>query len=175
MRFCVMILSFSCVESTRLRLRVNSQMGHRATPPTASAAGTLSSGPSVESASDEELRNVYRAEKAKAEATRERLAEAARERSPFGSILAAAQESARAAIGPSLNALAVRLLKPRLQPHDIPVITLEGSVTPEAVDALLSHRACAVHVRRFLDESACSDLSGALADAVFTNWQINRR
>jgi len=67
------------------------------------------------------------------------------------------------------------LVKPQLQPHDIPVITLEKRVTADALERLLSHRACAVHVRGFLDEDTRSELQAALSNGgLFSNWQINR-
>lgn len=39
---------------------------------------------------------------------------------------------------------------PRLDPHDIDVITIsDGRITADALASLLSHESCAVHVRGF--------------------------
>eukprot|EP00966_Prymnesium_polylepis_P335677 7391013-Prymnesium_polylepis.1 len=140
----------------------------RRPPTTASAAGAqATANPSTQlsvSTSEEELFAIYLAETAREEAKREHLAREHAERSAGGGSSAATREP---------------LGEPRLQPHDIPVITLERSqwtieAAAEAVDALLSHRACAVHVRGFLDDGECGRLHNALADSsLFSNWKLH--
>lgn len=69
-------------------------------------------------------------------------------------------------------------MPPRLQPHDIPVVTLEGRPTAAALEQLLKHQCCAVHVKGFMDAGTCSDiverLSGRRAEELFSNWNIHR-
>ena len=70
-------------------------------------------------------------------------------------------------------------LPPRLQPHDIPVVTLDRSLTAEALDALLSHECCAVHVRGFIEADLCERITARLstnsaASDAFTNWNIHQ-
>eukprot|EP00966_Prymnesium_polylepis_P321440 7377764-Prymnesium_polylepis.2 len=117
-------------------------------------------------ASEEELFDVYRQERAKFEAKHER------ERHSIRGALTSA-------LRPLIDKLAVRFMRPALRPHDIPVITLDRSqwsveVAAEAIEALFSNRACAVHVQRFLDEGECRDVQDALANrSLFSNWQLH--
>jgi hypothetical protein len=69
-----------------------------------------------------------------------------------------------------------RSQQPRLARHDIPVIELEEELTAGALAALLSHRACAVHVRNFCSSASCEAIQLALAEqSLYSNWAINRR
>lgn len=65
---------------------------------------------------------------------------------------------------------------PRLDPHDIDVITIsDGRITAEALASLLSHEACAVHVRGFCRIDECRRIESSLAnEALYSNWAINR-
>ena len=69
--------------------------------------------------------------------------------------------------------------QPKLQPHDIPAMTVERSewsieAAAVAIEALLSHRVCAVHVRGFLSESECAEVESALGSSnSFSNWQLH--
>ena len=77
-------------------------------------------------------------------------------------------------------------LPPRLQPHDIPVVTLDRSLTAEALDALLSHECCAVHVRGFIEDDVCKSIAARLSTSsaassgeqrggdFFSNWNIHQ-
>lgn len=67
-------------------------------------------------------------------------------------------------------------LQPRLEPHDIDVITLDGRITKDALQKLLTHKACAVHVRGFLMPSDCKQIEAALSgNGEFSPWDINRK
>ena len=68
--------------------------------------------------------------------------------------------------------------QPRLQPHDIPVLELDGGeLTPEALEQLFSHEAAAVVVRGFVDTETCALVKTTLcgeADAdEWRNWRLN--
>lgn len=68
----------------------------------------------------------------------------------------------------------------RLQPHDIPVITLESELTSDALAKLLAHEACAVHVKGYLGSEACSEVTSRLRGemateaAAFSTWHIHK-
>ena len=67
-------------------------------------------------------------------------------------------------------------LPPRLKAHDIPVITLNRTLTAEALHNLLAHECCAVHVRGFVELETCEQIADRLhgcGDA-FTNWNIHQ-
>ena len=69
---------------------------------------------------------------------------------------------------------------PRLRPHDIPVLTLDGTLTADALQQLLCHKACAVHVRGFIDNELCAEIATRLAvrdtssSQLFSNWNIHQ-
>ena len=65
---------------------------------------------------------------------------------------------------------------PRLDPHDIDVITIsDGRITADALASLLSHESCAVHVRGFCSVDECRRIESSLAnEALYSNWAINR-
>ena len=63
-------------------------------------------------------------------------------------------------------------LPPRLKAHDIPVITLEGQLTAEALASLLAHECCAVHVRGFLSFEMCTEVAKTLDAGAFSNWNV---
>ena len=67
-------------------------------------------------------------------------------------------------------------LRPRLMPHDIPIITLDGDLTVEALQKLLTNECCAVHVRGFLDAMTCSKIAARLHEHSndFSNWKLNK-
>lgn len=64
----------------------------------------------------------------------------------------------------------------RLLPHDIPVITLDGRLTEEALQKLLANECCAVHVRGFLGHGVCAEIASRLQahSAAFSNWYLNK-
>ncbi|KAL1499817.1 hypothetical protein AB1Y20_012502 [Prymnesium parvum] len=65
---------------------------------------------------------------------------------------------------------------PRLQPHDIGVISLERELTADALARLLRHEACAVHVRGFCSPRVCERIEATLSQsAAFNPWEINRK
>ena len=70
-------------------------------------------------------------------------------------------------------------LPPRLKPHDIPVITLDHTLTADALESLLTHQCCAVHVRGFVDGETCEQITNRLSsssssDDAFSNWNIHQ-
>ena len=64
----------------------------------------------------------------------------------------------------------------RLEPHDIPVLSLDSELTEDALAKLLSHEVCAVHVKGFLSEETCDEVTARLERRkdVFSNWNIHR-
>ena len=87
---------------------------------------------SIEVAELDELRLLYGDQRSEAAARRE-------------------QADATQARLNALGAMRDRLwpLQPKLQPHDIPVITLDRTLTADALRKLFAHECCAVHVRGF--------------------------
>ena len=65
---------------------------------------------------------------------------------------------------------------PALLPHDIDVIEIDdGRLTADALALLLSHEACAVHVRNFCAADECRRIEASLSDeSLYSNWAINR-
>lgn len=124
-------------------------------PPAPSLATLASRGPATAGAS---LSDLYRKECASAASKRQK-AQAVQAR-------LAALGAARDRLGPP----------PRLLPHDIPVITLDGALTGEALQKLLCHECCAVHVRGFIRTATCSEIASRLRQhgEAFSNWRLNQ-
>ena len=66
-------------------------------------------------------------------------------------------------------------LPPRLQPHDIPVVTLDQTLTSDALEKLFNHECCAVHVRGFIGADTCAEITSRLdaSSEDFSNWNIH--
>merc|ERR1719424_2053246 len=107
----------------------------------------------------DEIRQLYDSECSRAESRREQ-AEAAQAR--------------LVAIGALRDTLWP--LAPKLKPHDIDVITLDGTLTADALEKLLSHQACAVHVKSFIDAETCGEIATRLGAGgeIFSNWNIHQ-
>ena len=123
------------------------------------ASPRASAAPAVDAIEDlAALRNTYDAQRAQATAQREQ-AQTTNDR-------LAALGSARDRLWP---------LPPRLKPHDISVVTLDGALTADALDRLLSHRCCAVHVRGFIPVDTCTEIASRLDGCSgFSNWNIHQ-
>ena len=106
-----------------------------------------------------ELRQLYREQTTNAAAVREKAAATTARLSSLG--------SARDRLWP---------LPPRLAPHDIPVVTLDRTLTADALQQLLCHECCAVHVRGFVDAESCEEIASRLStsSAAFSNWNIHQ-
>lgn len=123
-------------------------------PPAVTPAGVQSQG---QLGGSSELRTLFLSESARAEQRRTQ-AEAVQQR--------------LTALGEARD---LWPLPPRLRPDDIPVITIDERVTADALQQLLSHECCAVHVRGFLAHRDCEEIASRLdlSGERFSNWNIH--
>jgi hypothetical protein len=119
---------------------------------------TSPSRPALGKAQCEALRRLYEKECATAEARRQQADMA---------------QSQLATLGAACDRFG---LPCSLLPHDIPIVTLDGALTSEALRQLLADECCAVHVRGFCPLEMCAEIKARLRahGEAFSNWQLNK-
>ena len=107
----------------------------------------------------EELDQLFQEEQAAADARKRRVEESAARLAAIG--------TARQKLWP---------LPPRLRAHALPVLTLDRTLSADALRQLLNHECCAVHVRGFVAEATCGEIASRLSDGgSFSGWDIHAR